>query len=115
MADFVDVEFVPAKVNAEIDLASEKGVSLGGLIRLEINNLPVGKYTLYEVKAPNGYEKTDKVYNFEIKNKGNEIKIDVPNIEIKTDKVIIIYNKLIHKNVQTSYEETSNVNSFSLQ
>lgn len=30
------------KMKAEIDLASEKGVSLGGLIRLEINNLPVG-------------------------------------------------------------------------
>jgi len=30
------------KMKAEIDAASEKGVSLGGLIRLEINNLPIG-------------------------------------------------------------------------
>lgn len=47
-----------------------------------IMNLPVGKYTLYEVKAPNGYEKSDKVYNFEISNNGKENKIDVPNVEL---------------------------------
>lgn len=47
-----------------------------------IMNLPVGKYTITETKAPNGYEKTDKVYTFEITNKGKENKIDVPNVEL---------------------------------
>lgn len=68
---------------------------------LVISKLEIGHYYLKEVQAPDGYEKTDKLYNFEITKdliKAVEnILIDVPNKKIvpelgsvslvKTDKV----------------------------
>ncbi|WP_399299541.1 collagen binding domain-containing protein [Vagococcus fluvialis] len=68
---------------------------------LVISKLEIGHYYLKEVKAPDGYEKTDKLYKFEITKdliKAVEnILIDVPNKKIvpelgsvslvKTDKV----------------------------
>lgn len=68
---------------------------------LMISKLEIGDYYLKEVKAPDGYEKTDKLYKFEITKdliKAVEnILIDVPNKKIvpelgsvslvKTDKV----------------------------
>lgn len=68
---------------------------------LVISKLEIGHYYLKEVQAPNGYEKTDKLYEFEITKdliKAVEnILIDVPNKKVvpelgsvslvKTDKV----------------------------
>lgn len=47
-----------------------------------ISNLAKGTYTLYEVKAPNGYEKTDKTYKIEITNTGKSQTITVENTEL---------------------------------
>lgn len=71
---------------ATLAIKNEKGTKVAEWVTTTnskvIMNLPAGKYTLYEVKAPTGYEKTNKTYSFTIANEGKENKINVPNVEL---------------------------------
>lgn len=71
---------------ATLAIKNEKGVKVVEWVTTTeskiITNLPEGKYVLYEVKAPNGYQKSEKTYSFTIENKGKENTINVPNVEL---------------------------------
>lgn len=48
----------------------------------KISGLPKGKYTLSEKKAPEGYKLSNEVQNFEIKNDGKVIKLEMYNAKL---------------------------------
>lgn len=53
-----------------------------------------GKYKLKETISPEGYQALDTIFNFEIKNNGNVVLLDVESEYFKTNKnEITIYNK----------------------
>ncbi len=55
-------------------------------------SLDYGKYTIKEVKAPNGYKLNDKVYEFEITKDNNEINLNVSD-KVISGKVLLTKKK----------------------
>lgn len=96
-----------ALANAEIELKDEKGKVIDKWISTdtphELEKIPVGKYTLEETKAPDGYalaktptiievKSTGEVQNFTME---NEVEVIVPDTEVTASNITYICGGLI--------------------
>lgn len=67
----------------------------------KFNNIPSGKYTLKETKAPDGYKATDRTVEITV---GDGGKISFGGIE-KEDKVFKVGNTVVERKLKTTYEK----------
>lgn len=92
----VDVEF---KIYNDNFLVIKKTDELG---KIEINDIPIGKYFIQETKASNGYQILKDIIPIELINNeetitinvtNKKISIKIPNTSIKVNKIILYFEK----------------------
>lgn len=77
--------------------------------QLYSSELPLGKYTLQEVKAPDGYLKDDTIYDFEFTPQQQDVRVDIKTESIYNDKqtVEFSFNKEFESSEWFGYEDNA--------